>query len=196
MPSRCCSPKDTMALTPNHSPTLNEIANDSALARELPPSAVASLLGQAHIAIAALEARLLAASVERDEPRPADHEPARLMKAGEVSVRLGFKVGYVYELARAGKIKSLRQGKYVRFTETAVLEYIAGNGSSARPGASNMLSSGVDMGKQPAYGVVHEPRGVQKRPHRDRPDTNGTGAPSGRASADGQPMGARVRVDS
>jgi excisionase family DNA binding protein len=177
-------------------PSLDDIAREPSLARELATSVVASLLGQAHVAVAALEARLLVASVERDEPRPADHEPARLMTAAEVSVRLGFKVGYVYELARAGRIKSLRQGKYARFTEAAVLEYIAGKGSAASPGASNMLSSGLDTGKQSAYGVVRGRRRIQERSQRDRPHTNGVGAPPGRASADGQPMGARVRVDS
>jgi excisionase family DNA binding protein len=177
-------------------PTLDEIARNPPLARELAPSVVASLLGQAHVAIAALEARLLVASVEKAEPRPADREPARLMTAAEVSERLGFKPGYVYELARTGKIKSFRQGKYTRFTETALLEYMAGNGSAASLRISRMLSSGVDTGKQPAYGVVHGPRRVQKRPQRDRSHTNGTGAPPGRASADGQPMGARIRVDS
>ena len=124
-------------------PTLDEIVCNPSLARELAPRVVASLLGQAHVAIAALGARLLVASVERNEPRPADHEPARLMTAAEVSVRLGFKRGYIYELARAGKIKALRQGKYTRFTEAALLEYIAGNDAAASLGISKMLSSGL-----------------------------------------------------
>ena len=107
----------------------------------------------------------------------------------------GFKLGYVYELARAGKIKSLRQGKYTRFTEAAVLEYIAGNGSAANLGTSNMLSSGVDTDKQFAYGVVHEPRRVQKRPQHHRSHANGAGAPPGRPPADRQPLGARILAD-
>lgn len=176
-------------------PTLEEIARNPSLARELAPSVVASLLGQAHLAIAVLEARLLVACVERDEPRPADHEPPRLMTAAEVSERLGFKPGYVYELARAGKIKSLRQGKYTRFTEAALLEYIAGNGSAANLGTSNMLSSGVGTGKQLAYGVVHEPRRVQKRSPRNRPHANGAGDSLGRPPTDRQPLGTRILAD-
>ena len=113
--------------------SLDELARAPALADDLAPGTVASLLGQAHIAIAALEARLLVASVERKDPPTADHEPARLMTAGEVAQRLGFKPGYVYELARAGKIKSLRQGKYIRFSEAALSEYIAGNGRRLTP---------------------------------------------------------------
>ena len=176
-------------------PTLDEIVCNPSLARELAPRVVASLLGQAHVAIAALGARLLVASVERNEPRPADHEPARLMTAAEVSVRLGFKRGYIYELARAGKIKALRQGKYTRFTEAALLEYIAGNDAAASLGISKMLSSGVDTGKQSAYGMVHGPRTVQKRSQRNRPHANGTGDSLGCPPADRQPLGARILAD-
>jgi excisionase family DNA binding protein len=161
----------------------------------VPPAEIPGALIQLAAWQSQLAARLVAASVERDEPRPADREPARLMTAAEVSERLGFKLGYVYELARAGKIKSLRQGKYTRFTEAAVLEYIAGNGSAANLGTSNMLSSGVDMDKQFAYGVVHEPRRVQKRPQHHRSHANGAGAPPGRPPADRQPLGARILAD-
>jgi excisionase family DNA binding protein len=53
------------------------------------------------------------------------------MTAAAVADRLGFTLAHIYELARAGKIKSLRQGKDVRFTEAALLEYIASIGSPA-----------------------------------------------------------------
>jgi excisionase family DNA binding protein len=161
----------------------------------IPPAEIPGALIQLAAWQSQLAARLVAASVERDEPRPADREPARLMTAAEVSERLGFKKGYVYELARAGKIKSLRQGKYTRFTEAALSEYIAGNGAAAALGINNMLSSRVDTGKQPAYGVIHEPRRVQKRSQHNRPHANGAGAPPGRASDDRQSLGARIRVD-
>jgi len=160
-------------LNSNGKISLDELARAPALADDLAPGTVASLLGQAHIAIAALEARLLVASVERKEPPTADHEPARLMTAGEVAQRLGFKPGYVYELARAGKIKSLRQGKYTRFSEAALSEYIAGNGSAVEVKLSTVLS------------IVREPRTVQRRSARHRPHANGNGAAPGRASDDG-----------
>lgn len=179
-------------------PTLDELAADPRQASELSTEALAALASKcaaAHGAIATAQAaRLLAAIVERDEPRPADHEPARLMTAAEVSARLRFKVGYVYELARAGKIRALHQGKYTRFTEAALLEYIVGN-DLANTRASKMLSSRVDASKQSAYDVVHEPRRVQKRSQRNRPHANGTGATSGRASDDREPLGARIRLD-
>jgi excisionase family DNA binding protein len=112
---------------------LDDLARNPALAENLAPSTVASLLGRARIATSALEARLLVASIERQKPTLTNQEPppARLMTAAAVADRLGFTQAHIYELARAGKIKSLRQGKYVRFTEAALLEYIASIGSPA-----------------------------------------------------------------
>lgn len=112
-------------------PGLDDFALDPSLAENLAPGTVASLLGRARIATSALEARLLVASIETHKPKSVNPEPmpARLMTATELAERLGFKPGYVYELARAGKIKSLRQGKYKRFSEAALLEYIASIGS-------------------------------------------------------------------
>lgn len=48
-------------------PLVDEIARDPKLADDLAPSVVAALLGQAIIAVAALEARLLVASVATHE---------------------------------------------------------------------------------------------------------------------------------
>jgi excisionase family DNA binding protein len=114
-------------------PGLDDLARDPSLAENLAPGTVASLLGRARIATSALEARLLIASIETQKPRLTNQEPppARLMTAAAVADRLGFTQAHIYELARACKIKSLRQGKYVRFTETALLEYIASIGSPA-----------------------------------------------------------------
>jgi len=165
-------------------PSLDQLARDPSAAHALAPAVVAALLGRAHVAIAALEARLLVSSIERKEPSPADREPARLMTAEEVSERLGFKPGYVYELARAGKIKSLKQGKYIRFTEAAVSEFIVRNGSAVDTELNNVLSMGDEPGR------------VQKRPQRNGAHANGTSTPPGRAFINGQPMGARVCVDS
>lgn len=166
--------------------SLDDLAINPALAADLAPRTVASLLGLARIATSALEARLLVASIQGQKPTSTNPEtlPARLMTAAEVAERLGFKPGYVYELARAGKIKSRKQGKYVRFTEAALSEYVANNDSSVDTMLSNVLS------------VVREPQTVQKRSPRDRFHTDGTGTPLGRARDDGQPVGARIREDS
>jgi excisionase family DNA binding protein len=112
-------------------PDLDDLVRNPSLAENLAPSTVASLLGRARIATSALEARLLVTSIERQKPTLTNQEPppARLMTAAAVADRLGFTQAHIYELARAGKIKSLRQGKYVRFAEPALLEYIASIGS-------------------------------------------------------------------
>lgn len=104
------------------------------------------------------------------------------MTAAEVAERLGFKPGYVYELARAGRIKSLRQGKYIRFTEAALSKYITGNGA-VDTHISNVLTSS------------HDTRRTQKKQARLRAVTNGTSQASRRAYDDGLKMGARVRGD-
>jgi excisionase family DNA binding protein len=151
-------------------PLIDEIACDPKLAHNLALGAVAALLGLAHVAVAALEARLLVLSVEREAPAPVDRESPRLMKAEEVAERLGFKLAYVYELARAGKIKSLQEGKYIRFTEIALSEYIASNAGAVDSRVSLMLS------------IKHDSQTVQRCARRPRPHANGNGAAPGRAS--------------
>ena len=163
-----------MSLIMNKSaPSLDQIASDPKLASELDEATVVALLGPGYIAVAALEARRLVLSVELKEHATAKREPAsRLMTAAEVAERLGFKLAYIYELARGGKISSLREGKYIRFTEAALSEYIAGNGSAVDGKLSNMLSLNRDS------------RTVQRRPRRPRPHANGNGATLGRTSDD------------
>jgi len=109
-------------------PRLDDLARNPSLAENLAPSTVASLLGRARIATSALEARI---GIQKPTLTNQEPPPARLMTAATVADRLGFTQAHIYELARAGKIKSLRQGKYVRFAEAALLEYIASIGSPA-----------------------------------------------------------------
>jgi excisionase family DNA binding protein len=105
-------------------------------------------------------------------PAPVIEPVTRLLTAAEVAERLRFKLAYVYEMARAGKIRSLQEGKYLRFTEAALSEYIAANDSAVDCRLSHMLS------------VNRDSRTVQKHPRRARPHANGNGAAAGRASDD------------
>jgi excisionase family DNA binding protein len=163
-----------LPITNKVAPSLDQIASDPKLAGDLDEATVVALLGPGYIAVAALEARRLVLSVEMKEHAPAGHEPApRLMTAAEVSERLGFKLAYVYELARAGKIRSLQEGKYIRFTEAALLEYIAGNAGAVDSKLSQMLS------------IKRDSRTVQRRPRRHRPHANRNGETPGRTSDDG-----------
>ena len=57
-------------------------------------------------------------------PPPAPN-PQALMTAEDVAAILGVRSHYVYELARRGRIPTVRLGKYVRFRATAVEEWIA-----------------------------------------------------------------------
>lgn len=170
-------------------PSLDSLCQSPELAAALPAAAVAVLLGRAHIASAALEARLLAVSVEqtpRIEPNQArESAPARLITAAQVSERLGFKPSYVYELARAGKLRGARVGKYVRFAESAIDDFIARNESSpldTQP--SNMLSRSRGA------------RTTQKEPRRARMRSSRAGTAVGRSSNDPVEMGARLFDDS
>ena len=46
--------------------------------------------------------------------------PTQFLTPEEVAARLAVNVSYVYELARAKKLKSTKMGKYVRFDAAAV----------------------------------------------------------------------------
>jgi excisionase family DNA binding protein len=48
-----------------------------------------------------------------------------LLTMAQVAKRLNVKPSYAYELARLGKLRSLRMGKYLRVTEQALADYQA-----------------------------------------------------------------------
>ena len=54
--------------------------------------------------------------------------PTQFLTPQEVAGRLGVNVSYVYELARAKKLKSTKMGKYRRFDEAAVQAFQASQG--------------------------------------------------------------------
>jgi len=106
------------------------------------------------------------------------------MTVAEVSERLGFKPGYIYELARAHRLKSVRQGKYLRFTESALAEFIAHNESSG-------LDCRLDI--TPSRG--REARTAKTKPPRAGMHPSGAGPASRRRPDDREPMGAGGRAD-
>ena len=60
------------------------------------------------------------------QPQSADPGTAdRLLSMQEVAERLGVKESYGYELARQGKLRSVKMGKYVRVPESALVAYQA-----------------------------------------------------------------------
>jgi excisionase family DNA binding protein len=60
----------------------------------------------------------------------------RLMTAAEVAERLGVPKSWVYEQSRAGRIPTVALGRYRRFREEAVAEWIEQlESSSRRPAA-------------------------------------------------------------
>jgi len=48
-----------------------------------------------------------------------------LLTIPQVAKRLNVKTSFAYELARQGKLRSVRMGKYIRVTEQALAEYQA-----------------------------------------------------------------------
>jgi excisionase family DNA binding protein len=101
-------------------PLVDEIACDPKLAHDLAPGVVAALLGRAHIAVAALEARLLVASVATMSPRSAAMEDDRLLTAKEMAARLSVPETKIKTDARCGRIPRVMVGRYVRFRPTEV----------------------------------------------------------------------------
>lgn len=67
-------------------------------------------------------------------PRALENVLDRLLTAEEVAERLGMKTAWVWAQARAGRIPHVRLGRYRRFRESAVEEWLltleTGRGSS------------------------------------------------------------------
>lgn len=59
-----------------------------------------------------------------DEPRFTRDASDRLLDAHEVAVRLGLPVSWVYAQTRAGRIPTVRLGRYYRYRMTAIEAWI------------------------------------------------------------------------
>lgn len=101
-------------------PLVDEIGCDPKLADDLAPGVVAALLGRAHIAVAALEARLLVASVAPASYRSSVTEDEKLVDAKEMAARLSVPESKIKAAARCGRIPRVMVGRYVRFRPTEV----------------------------------------------------------------------------
>src|SRR5579864_3199421 len=75
-------------------------------------------------ALAAIQSRL-AARLLQSEDRPAAGPASELIDARALATRLGVHESFVRTAARAGKIPSIRIGRYVRFEPAAVIEALA-----------------------------------------------------------------------
>ena len=94
---------------------------------EVPPEAVPPLMAQCAALQSALAARL-ATVPPVSFPPPSAQDTERLLTVPEVAEVLGVHPSSVYELARSGKLPTVRVGKYVRIAPSALREWLAAQG--------------------------------------------------------------------
>ncbi len=116
-----------MATTRN-TPTLDEVADDPTLARELPSTAIAALLAKC----AALQSALAAALLDsRQTPQNAADGEDRLLTVDEAAAKLSVTREWLYRRGkRLGLAVKLGDGT-LRFSSTALDAYIKGQIISA-----------------------------------------------------------------
>jgi len=112
-----------MATTRN-TPTLDEVADDPTLARELPSTAIAALLAKC----AALQSALAAALLDsRQTPQNAADGEDRLLTVDEAAAKLSVTREWLYRRGkRLGLAVKLSDGT-LRFSSVALEAYINGN---------------------------------------------------------------------
>jgi excisionase family DNA binding protein len=84
-------------------------------------------IGTLELTRAAYEAALR--PLAQPAPASAATEPAELVTAKALAHQLSLPVSSIYEFAKAGRIPSVRAGKHVRFSRSAVLAALRSNGS-------------------------------------------------------------------
>lgn len=104
-------------------PTLDEVATKPDLASGLPRSALLALHARAVRALAALQGPLLDAACDG---HPVPEQPV-LLDAKQVAERLHVPESWVRDMARQGKLRSVRLGHYVRFRPADLDEFVAGS---------------------------------------------------------------------
>ncbi len=105
------------------SPTLADLLHEPQRMAEVPPEALPPLMAQCAALQSALAARL--AAVKPDTPPQPTQEPERLLTVPQVAELLGVHPSCVYEVARSGKLPTVRVGKYVRIAPSALREWLA-----------------------------------------------------------------------
>jgi hypothetical protein len=112
-----------MATTRN-TPTLDEVADDPTLARELPSTAIAALLAKCAALQSALAAALLGS---RQTPQNAADGEDRLLTVDETAAKLSVTREWLYRRGkRLGFAVKLSDGT-LRFSSVALEAYINGN---------------------------------------------------------------------
>jgi predicted DNA-binding transcriptional regulator AlpA len=112
-----------MATTRN-TPTLDEVADDPTLARELPSTAIAALLAKCAALQSALAAALLGS---RQTPQNAADGEDRLLTVDETAAKLSVTREWLYRRdKRLGFAVKLSDGT-LRFSSVALEAYINGN---------------------------------------------------------------------
>lgn len=104
-------------------PDLARLLEDPTKAAEVPPEAIARLIGELEQMKATLWARLIRGDVN-GQGRPEAPEEDRLLTIASVADRLGVPKSYAYELARRGDLPTVRLGKYVRVPASALQELL------------------------------------------------------------------------
>jgi excisionase family DNA binding protein len=100
--------------------SLADLASGTHAVEDVPPEAVPALLGELARLKAALTVRLLGALASSARPS----EPGPLLTIPEVAERLRVPESYAYEMARTGRLPSVRFGKYVRVDPEALDAWI------------------------------------------------------------------------
>jgi excisionase family DNA binding protein len=112
--------------------TLDDLVSNLGLIDTLDPSNLRRRYVEASMVAAALHARLLILTTNAHSPEPAS-EPERLLNAAEVAERLGLSTDSIYEMARRGTLPSVRHGKRVGFSSSALSAYIRQRSRAAPP---------------------------------------------------------------
>ncbi len=106
-------------------PTVDELLVDPGKAATLAPEAAQTLL----IGLVSLQPILIQRALMLPQVPPRERSKENALTVEDVAVILNVKPSFVYEMARQKKLKSYKVGKYIRFKEAAVNDYVAQNGA-------------------------------------------------------------------
>lgn len=170
---------------PEAPPSLDALVENPGRARGLSPEAAAALLARCSALQSALTASLLTRPASAGSLQSASD---RLLTIPDVAERLAVPASYAYELARQGKLPTVRLGKYVRVRAALLTEWLTGRGQSlddpaisasvGRPGpaAAPVPGSRGRLGRATRARATPEPLGPPSLKTRSRIRS---GAPSG-----------------
>lgn len=126
-------------VSPHPSPSLDALALDPCGAVTLSPDLVRVLLARCGVVQNALIGRLVAVP---DGPVSGTEDRDRLLPVPVVAKVLAVPASYAYELARQGKLPTVRLGKYVRVRASALAAWLDGRDTGGLDGAASEGSLG------------------------------------------------------